>query len=213
MAHAALRREFRLLPQLIRDVVPGDVMRAEVIGAHAELMFRILHTHHEGEDLLLWPKLLRRDSEAAAFIVPIMEEQHHAIDEAHTEATRLLPAWRSTGRGGEELAGAFELLQSVLLDHMATEEKHVLPLAEKHVTAAEWREIGEHGMAEIPKKDLPLAFGMAMYESDPEVVKAVLAHVPLLIRLLVPVIGRRRYAAHARRVHGTTRPARLGTLG
>ncbi|MGW3464833.1 hemerythrin domain-containing protein, partial [Streptomyces olivaceoviridis] len=128
------------------------------------------------------------------------------------EVSELLREWRSTGRGGEELADAFELLLSVLLAHMATEEKVVLPLAERHVTAAEWRELGEHGMGAIAKKDLPLTFGMAMYEGDPEVIEAVLAHAPLPVRLLVPVIGRRRYAAHARRVHGTSRPARLGTL-
>ncbi|MET8783841.1 hemerythrin domain-containing protein [Streptomyces sp. NPDC004589] len=212
MAHAALRREFRLLPQLIRDVAPGNTARAEIVGAHAELVCRILHTHHEGEDLLLWPKLLQRGEEEAASIVPMMEEQHHSIDKAHAEATGLLPAWRSTGRGGEELAGAFETLLAVLLAHMATEEKWVLPLAERHVTAAEWRQLGEHGMSATPKRDLPLAFGMAMYEGDPAVIKAVLAHAPLPVRLLVPVLGRRRYAAHARRVHGTTRPARMGTL-
>ena len=80
MAQSAFRREFRLLPQLIRDVVPGDVQRAAVVAAHAELVCRVLETHHEGEDLLLWPKLLRRCGEDAAFIVPIMEEQHQAID-------------------------------------------------------------------------------------------------------------------------------------
>ncbi len=152
MAHAALRREFRLLPQLIRDVAPGDTARAEVVGAHAELICRILHTHHEGEDLLLWPKLLQRGGDEAASIVPMMEEQHHAIDKAHAEATGLLPAWRSTGQGGEELAGVFEVLLAVLLTHMTTEEKWILPLAEKHVTAAEWRELGEHGMAATPKE-------------------------------------------------------------
>jgi hemerythrin-like domain-containing protein len=211
MAHAALRREFRLLPQLIRDVTPGDTVRAQIVGAHAELMCRILHTHHEGEDVLLWPKLLQRAGEEALAIVPTMEEQHHAIDRAHGEAAGLLPGWRSIGHGGEALADAFESLLTLLVDHMATEEKLVLPLAEKHVTAAEWRQLGEHGLAGIPKKELPLTFGMAMYEGDPAVIRAVLVHAPLPVRLLVPVIGRRRYAAHARRVHGTTRPARLGT--
>ena len=57
MAHAALRREFRLLPDVIRSVAPGDTRRAEVVGAHAALMCRVLHAHHEGEDRLLWPKL------------------------------------------------------------------------------------------------------------------------------------------------------------
>ncbi|TFV29675.1 hypothetical protein E4K10_49000 [Streptomyces sp. T1317-0309] len=63
-------------------------------------------------------------------------------------------------------------------------------------------------MAESPKKTLPLAFGMVMYEGDPEVVKAVLAHGPLPARILVPIIGPRLYASHAERVHGTSTPPR-----
>lgn len=210
LAHTALRREFRLLPDLIRSVAPGDIRRAEVVGGHAALLCRILHNHHEGEDLLLWPKLVERAGAEAAAVVPRMEQHHHAIDEAHTEATGLLGAWRSTGQGGEELAEAFERLLTVLLEHMAAEEREILPLAEAHVTAAEWHRLGEHGMAATPKQDLPLVFGMAMYEGDPEVVKAVLASAPLPVRLIVPVLGRRRYASHARQVHGTTTPARVG---
>jgi hemerythrin-like domain-containing protein len=211
MAHTALRREFRLLPDLIRSVAPGDTRRTEVLGGHAALLCRILHTHHEGEDLLLWPKLVERAGAEAATIVPMMEQQHHAVEELHTEVTGLLGTWRSTGRGGEALAEAFERLATVLIKHMALEEKEILPLAEKHVTAAEWHQLGEHGMANMPKKDLPLAFGMAMYEGDPEVIKAVLATAPLPVRLLVPVLGRRRYASHARQVHGTVTPFRVGS--
>ncbi|MFF3563610.1 hemerythrin domain-containing protein [Streptomyces sp. NPDC002574] len=210
MAHRALRREFRLLPDLIWSVAPGDIGRAEVVGAHAVLLCRILHTHHEGEDLLLWPKLVERGGAEAAAIVPTMEAQHHAIDTVHTEVTGLLERWRSTALGGEELAGAFERLATVLVEHMALEEKEILPLTERHLTAVEWHELGEHGMATVPKKDLPLVFGMAMYEGDPEVIKAVLATAPLPVRLLVPVLGRRRYAAHAKNVHGTATPPRVG---
>ncbi|MFJ4850808.1 MULTISPECIES: hemerythrin domain-containing protein [unclassified Streptomyces] len=210
MAHTALRREFILLPGLVRTVAPGDIRRTEVVGAHADLLCRILHTHHEGEDLLLWPKLVERGGAEAAAVVPTMEEQHHAIDTAHQEVTALLGGWRSTGLRGAELAEALERLASVLLEHMALEEKEILPLAEQHVTAAEWHRLGEHGMTATPKKDLPLAFGMAMYEGDPEVVKAVLATAPLPVRLIVPALARRRYASHAKAVHGTATPPRIG---
>jgi iron-sulfur cluster repair protein YtfE (RIC family) len=210
MAHALLRREFRLLPDLVRSVTPGDTRRAEVVGAHAALVCAILHGHHEGEDLLLWPKLVERGGAEAAAIVPTMEQQHHAIEGAYTEVTGLLDGWRSTGQGGEALADVFERLTAALVEHMALEEKEILPLAEEHVTAAEWHKIGEHGMASSRKKDLPLAFGMAMYEGDPEVIKAVLATAPLPVRLLVPAVARRRYAAHAKRVHGTPAPPRVG---
>ncbi|MCG5472093.1 hemerythrin domain-containing protein [Micromonospora sp. LAH09] len=210
MAHTVFRREFSLLPQLVRDVAPGDVSRAEVVGAHAEMLCNTLHLHHEGEDLLLWPRLLERGGEEAAAIVPTMEAQHQVIEEAHAAVVALLPEWRRTGRGGEQLADAFEHLRTALIEHMALEESEILPLAQRHVTAAEWMELGEHGMGGTPKKQLPLAFGLAMYEGDPEVIKAVLAHAPLPARLLMPLVAPRLFAAHAKRVHGTATPPRIG---
>ncbi|WP_055587412.1 hemerythrin domain-containing protein [Peterkaempfera griseoplana] len=210
MAHAGLRREFRLLPDLIRSVQPGDSRRAEVVGAHATLMCDVLHGHHEGEDLLLWPKLTERGGAEAAAIVPTVERQHQVIEERYAEAVGLLGSWRSTASGGEELAEAFDALAAVLDEHMALEEKEILPLAEKYVTAKEWHQLGERGMEALPKKILPLVFGIAMYEGEPEVVKAVLATAPLPVRLLVPAIGRRKYAAYAKRIHGTATPPRIG---
>ncbi|MFI7608081.1 hemerythrin domain-containing protein [Micromonospora sp. NPDC049366] len=208
MAHAAMRREFGLLPQLVRDVAPGDTRRAEVVGAHADLMCLILHTHHEGEDLLLWPRLRERGGAEAEAIVPTMEAQHHAIEAAHAQVVALLPAFRATARGGEALAEALDALRAALIEHMDLEEREILPLAEKHVTAAEWKGLGEHGMRHAPKKILPLVFGIAMYEGDPEVVKAVLAEAPGPARLIMPILAPRLYASHARRVHGTATPPR-----
>lgn len=211
MAHTMMRREFRLLPQLVRDVAEGDTRRAAVVAAHADKVSLILHLHHEGEDKVVWPRLLARGGERTASIVPRMEEQHHGIDAALTEASVRLADWRATARNGAELAAALDRLVDRLLEHMALEEKEILPLAEEFITAAEWAELGEHGMANSPKKDLPLAFGMVMYEGDPEVIKAVLSHAPLVPRLIMPILAPRLYASHARRVHGTPTPPRLGS--
>ncbi|MEO3748461.1 hemerythrin domain-containing protein [Plantactinospora sp. B5E13] len=211
MAHANLRREFSLLPKLVEDVVVGDSRRAELVGAHIELVCGVLHQHHEGEDLLLWPRLSARGGAEAEAVVPVVEAQHHAIEEANAEVSRLLPGWRSTAQGGAELAAALERLRVALIEHMATEESQILPLAEKYVTAAEWKEMGEHGMRATPKKHLPVIVGMTMYEGDPEVIREVLAEAPLPVRLLMPIIGRRAYAKHAKRVHGTATPPRFST--
>jgi len=211
MAHTALRREFRLLPQLVRDVEPGDIKRADAVGAHAELVCSIPHLHHEGEDLILWPLLLERGGEAVASIVATMDEQHHAIAQANAEVAGLLPGWRSTARDGDELATALERLVDNLVEHLALEEAEILPLTEKYVTAAEWQRLGEHGLAKSGKKTLPLTFGMMMYEGDPAVVKAVLADAPLPARLAMPVLGPRLYASHAKRIHGTRTPPRVGS--
>jgi hemerythrin-like domain-containing protein len=209
MAHTMFRREFGLLPQLVRDVKSYDTKRSEVVGAHAQFVCGILHFHHEGEDLILWPLLLERGGEEAAAIVPLMEKQHHAIEAAYGEVIRPLPEWRSTARGGHELAQALDRLLAALLEHMVMEEERILPLAEKYVTAAEWRRLGEHGMDEMPKKALPLAFGMAMYEGDPAVIKTILGEAPPPARLILPLLAPRLYAKHAKRVHGTGTPPRV----
>jgi hemerythrin-like domain-containing protein len=209
MAHIMLRREFSQLPELIRNVTEGDTRRASIVGAHVDLLCRTLHMHHEGEDLLLWPRLAQRGGAEAAAIVPVMEAQHHAIEEANEQVAKVLPGWRSSGRGGDELADIFEWLLPTLVEHMTMEEKEILPLAEKYVTASEWKELGGHGMSEFPKKYLPVTFGMMMYEGDPAVIKTVLADAPLPARLLMPIIGPRLFAAHAKRVHGTATPPRV----
>ncbi|MFJ4848552.1 hemerythrin domain-containing protein [Streptomyces sp. NPDC088733] len=207
--HTLFGREIGLLPRLVRAVAPGDTERSEVVGAHIELLSGLLHLHHEGEDLILWPLLDQRGGEEAKAIVPAMEEQHHAIETANAELARLLPQWRSTARGGSGLADVLDRLLVVLLEHMAMEEERILPLAEKHVTAAEWNKMGEHGLAEAPKKALPVIFGMAMYEGNPEVIKAILSEAPLPARLLMPVLAPRLYAKHAKRIHGTATPQRV----
>ncbi|MFJ2297168.1 hemerythrin domain-containing protein [Streptomyces sp. NPDC087894] len=211
MAHTMLRREFRLLPQVVREVTPGDVDRAEAVAAHTDHLCFVLHLHHEGEDLLLWPLLLDRAGTDAAAIVPTMEEQHSAIERSYHEVTELLPLWRKTAQGGERLAVAIERLLPALVEHLALEEHKILPLAERHVTAAEWKQLGEHGMAQTPQDVLPLALGMAMYEADPDVVAALLADIPEPHRASLTEAAEHAYATHAERIHGTRTPPRVGT--
>ncbi|MEV6397156.1 hemerythrin domain-containing protein [Streptomyces sp. NPDC051907] len=210
MAHRMFRREFRLLPQLVRDVVPDDTERAAVVADHADKICAILDAHHEGEDEVVWPRLLARGGEASAAVVPVMEKQHHGIHESLTTVTSLFPAWGTTARGGDDLAYHIDVLVERLIEHMALEEREILPLAAKHMTAAEWALFGEHAFATIPKKTLALGFGMVMYEGDPEVIRAVLSNAPFVPRFVMPRLGPRLYASHAKRLYGTATPPRIG---
>ncbi|GAB3958518.1 hypothetical protein GCM10027614_76190 [Micromonospora vulcania] len=153
----------------------------------------------------------RAGREETAAIVPTMEGQHHGIEGALAEVTALLPQWRATAQRGDDVAAAFDRLLEKLLEHMALEEKEILPLAEKYVTAREWAELGAHAIANSPKKELPLAFGMAMYEGEPDTIKAVLTHMPLVPRLVMPFLAPRLYASHAKKVYGTPTPPRVGS--
>jgi branched-subunit amino acid transport protein len=209
LVHTMLRREFSLLPDLIRSADRNDAKRRAFIGAHAQLVCQILHAHHEGEDLVLWPLLLARAVAVATEIVAVMGEQHQAIAAAHDEAVYRLGAWCRCGYDGEGLATVVGDLVRVLTEHTALEEKAVLPLAEKYITAAEWVQMGQHGMDTFEKRLLPLAFGMLMYEGDPAVVRRTLSNVPQPARLLMPIIAPRAFSRHARRVYGTSTPPKI----
>lgn len=63
VVHTALRREFRLVPGLVRDTPVGDVARASSVAAHLELMTSFLHLHHTGERVMPDECMARRNPE------------------------------------------------------------------------------------------------------------------------------------------------------
>jgi hemerythrin-like domain-containing protein len=209
LVHTMLRREFSLLPDLFRGPDRIDAKRRARIGAHVRLLCQILHMHHESEDLVLWPLLLERAEAQATEIVAVMGEQHQAIAAAHDEVVHRLGDWCGFGRDPKGFATVLDDLVRVLTEHTALEEKAVLPLAEKYITAAEWQQMGQHGMNTFPKRLLPLAFGMLMYEGDPAVMRRTLSNVPLPARLLMPIIAPRAFSRHARRIYGTATPPKI----
>jgi Hemerythrin HHE cation binding domain len=208
VVHTAFRREFCLAPGLVRDTPVGDVSRASLVAAHLELINGFLHLHHTGEDRLVWPKLLDRVPKELAPAVTLMQTQHERIHDLIESAEVLLLRWRNRAEAAErdELADVLDQLYVVLEEHLGAEEQHILPLAARWMSTAEWQQLGEEAMAELPKNKLPLLFGMFMYQGDPQVISSMLAHAPVLPRLLMPVLGPRAYARYARRVHGTTKP-------
>ena len=212
MVHTVFRREFGLIPGLVLEVREDDTRSGEIVGSHIDLMCRLLHVHHDSEDLLLWPLLQERGGEDAQAIVPTMQAQHAALDDTLGLITKLLGPWRATAHRGAPLAAACSGLNAAITEHMALEEERILPLAEKYVTAAEWGRLGTHAMAQFPKNELTLLFGMSMYEAEPDVIRGVLAEAPLQARLLVPRLAPRAYAKHARRVHGTATPPRAAAV-
>jgi hypothetical protein len=208
VVHTALRREFRLAPGLVRGTSAGGLSRASIIAGHLDLMNAFLHLHHTGEDRLLWPRLLDRAPQELAAVVTLMQTQHERIHDLNTSAQDLLQRWRNRAGAAERdaLADALDQLHVVLDEHLDAEERHLLPLAACWLSAAEWHQLGEQAMAELPQHKLPLVFGMFMYQGDPDVISSMLAHAPLLPRLLMPILGPRSYARYARTVHGTAKP-------
>jgi hemerythrin-like domain-containing protein len=205
MLHNALRREFRLLPGLVRGVPDADTARARIAAEHIDFLIAILHAHHHGEDVVLWPILLDRGPAEITPIVHVMEGHHDRIDQLTMQIATTLAGWRASAGSavGESLAEHLDQLIVVLEEHLGMEEERILPVAAKYVTTIEWDQIGEAAGIEVDPALHPVGLGMLMYEGDPEVVELDMARMPPDVRELMKKTAPQAYEAHSLRVHGT----------
>jgi hemerythrin-like domain-containing protein len=214
IVHDMFRREFALMPGLVRRVAVGERDRAQIIGDHIEGATSALHIHHVLEDGNVWPLLLDRCGESVAPLVDLMERQHHQIATLIPRVDQALNVWRDspTVESRQALVDILDRLIPALKEHLSTEEDRVVPLMEQHITAAEWNEFLKDESAAVEPDYLPLMLGMLMYEGDPESVEQVIATMsadtgPVIRQLAAPT-----FAAHSQRVHGTATPPRSTEL-
>ena len=144
LVHKSFRRDFRMLPTLVRAVAPGDTKRAEIVGFHLNAAAGALHHHHAAEDDLIWPLLLERAAPEAD-LVHRMEHQHEGIERGLAGVEILLPQWRRSAAASVagELSSALRSLSRALIEHMDEEEQQILPLVTETLTVAEWERLGE----------------------------------------------------------------------
>lgn len=167
--HRVFRREFGLLPTLIRAVGPDDLERAKVVADHATGLLRFVHIHHSGEDELLWPVLLERVA-VESDLIQRMERQHEHVAALLPHAQEQLAAWTvaPSPERGADLAATFEAIASVLGEHLGEEEKEILPLVEIHLTVAEWERLGVHARGHLAPPEAMASLAAIVEEADAE---------------------------------------------
>jgi len=97
--------------------------------------------HHPKESQLLFPKMRERTPEAAA-VLDRLDRDHANGEKAIRDLEHALLAFEMLGeprRDGFERAA--QQYVDFYFEHMSVEEKQVLPLAEKALTAQDWAEL------------------------------------------------------------------------
>src|SRR5688572_8605234 len=199
--HRIFRRGFATLADLARRVPAHDTAWAGAVAAHAEFLLNGLHHHHTAEDELLWPRLLER-TQPDAQLVARMEDQHAVVATHVARIRHLLPGWRAAP-SGSELAAGFDDLGIALAEHLDEEEAAILPLVRAHITAAEWQDMGDAAFAKFSNGEKLIALGQMLDVASPEEAAGFLATLPLPIRLMWRLAGRRRYARYMETVSHT----------
>jgi hemerythrin-like domain-containing protein len=211
-AHTMFRREFGLMPDLVRAVRAGDKQGATLVADHVALVSDILSLHHSAEDKYIWPRLRERCPEESASLADVMKAQHHAIHTCLLQVTEAEQAWRDSASADARgaLAAAIDQLIAVTTEHLALEEQRVIPLSEKYITDAEYGVLVQEQAAYIPQGKLTAVLGMIMYDSDPAAIDAIVSEMPVEAQPVIKDLAVKAYDAYAAELYRTAEPGAAG---
>lgn len=202
LVHRIFRWLYRELPQLIREVEPGDTARAAVVGRYAHLDFFALHMHHETEDVALWDKLTSRDP-GCALHVDQMRAQHAEVAAHLARIEPQLPPWVASADPGlgEAFARDIDTLRDTLVKHLSQEEYEIMPVASAVLSQQEWDWMEEHTRATLAKKRRELGSDIMALQAglliasvpEDERQEWMRANIPAPIRVLYALLLKRQY--------------------
>jgi iron-sulfur cluster repair protein YtfE (RIC family) len=189
--HAALRRDLSRLRE-VAGQLGGSAAAPPTVLTGWEAFRAQLDNHHAAEDDDLWPVLRRElpDPRELASVDAMVEEHRH-IPPALARVDAAL-------RGGGELAEPVERLSAVLLDHLAHEEREVLPLLEQRLTRAQWRAFLLKERNRRSPRERPEFLTWILDDAGDQDAAAVLTEMPPPARLVYRRILKPRYEAQHR---------------
>jgi len=202
IVHRLFRQSYDEAARLVRAAPTPSPGRVTFLADHIDFILGGLHTHHQDEDELLYPKLIERAPDQAAMTEQV-EHEHQQIATALDAALAACATWRQrpSAETGEALALALDQLNAVVQPHLDDEEQKVVPLAAVTLTQQEWDAMGKRGMSSIPRNKRAIAAGL-MLESLDEADRAyMMKSVPAPMRMLFPLmVGRpwKKYASQLR---------------
>jgi hemerythrin-like domain-containing protein len=198
IVHRTFRTAYDESARLVRAEPVPSPERVNFLADHIDFSITALNIHHEGEDELLYPKLVERAPEQAAMTEEV-EHEHQLVKSALDDTSAACASWRQqpSAETGEALAEALDQLNSVSVHHLDDEERTVVPLAAVTLTQQEWDELGKHSVAQIPRNKRAIAFGMILDPLD-EADRAFMMRVlPPPVRLFSGILIQRPWTKYA----------------
>jgi hemerythrin-like domain-containing protein len=204
VVHNMFRREFTAIPALVSAVADGDSALVASVADHVVWMVKFLHSHHEGEDMLVWPRLVERCPTETEPLIFTMEAQHRGLADALDTLAAKALAWRKTSAAFERelVAGAATDLLPRIAEHLDLEELKVLSLIDAYLTQKEWKQVGGSGLKKMSFGQLKVAFGMILHDATPDQLKIMRDTIPRTPWTILALLGPRAYRKHDRRLRG-----------
>jgi hemerythrin-like domain-containing protein len=159
--HRAFRRDLDAFAGVVSTVAAGDRDRWQHLAARIEFFAHVLHKHHHGEDIGLWPLLAERGADPETLAA--LEAEHDRIDpllDAVRADLALLTAGTDAAAARDRLAGSCVRLRDELGAHLAHEERDGMALVQAHLTQADRDRLDREVFAkDYAAKQVPAVLG------------------------------------------------------
>jgi iron-sulfur cluster repair protein YtfE (RIC family) len=181
VVHGAMRRDADRLPLAAEAVTTAVGARA--LQRWFVKFAREVEHHHQREDDVVWPMLVKGEPAFGATLEPL-EADHHALDAAMARAAATLARLGDDLSTRPDAVAATAALGQLLVDHLDREEAVMFPAMAQVFTAESFHALEDELLKATPKRlfafELPFAF-----EGLPaERVADKLAEMPALIRVV-----------------------------
>ncbi|TFV81359.1 hemerythrin domain-containing protein [Blastococcus sp. CT_GayMR20] len=202
LMHRAFRRDLHAFADVVPTVPVADRQRWAAIARRFGFFGSVLHKHHRGEDVAMWPLLAERGADTV--VLDALEGEHAGIDPLLASATADLT--ELAGGTGEEatrdrLAVTTAQLRDGLCAHLAHEERDGMALVQKHLTQEDWDRLDREVFAkDYTPREVPAVLGWVMSGLAPEAARRMPGTNALLL-----AFGRwmaRRFDRHEAKVFG-----------
>jgi hemerythrin-like domain-containing protein len=161
LMHRAFRRDLHLFADVAATVPASDRERWRRISSRFELFASVLHKHHHGEDIGLWPLLAERGADRS--VLDALEAEHAVIDPllASVRADlRTLAAGDGDDPTRDRLADTTGQLRDALHAHLAHEESDGMTLVQRHLTPEDWTRLDEEVFSkDYTPREIPAVIG------------------------------------------------------
>ena len=166
--HRVFRNVFDSAPRLIGSVDDGDRSRAAIVASFYANVLEFLRVHHEGEDELMFPKLIERAEDPD--LVRRIADEHHGVENKLAAANATAAEFAASGSAatGAQLILDLAALEETLVPHLDHEEAELLSVVERHITLEEWGELPGHAMGSFRGDNLFLILGLVREQMTPE---------------------------------------------
>ncbi|MBN1093368.1 hemerythrin domain-containing protein [Blastococcus sp. TML/M2B] len=206
--HRLLRRELRLLADLLSWAPPDEPARTRALTAHVDLVSRLLLAHHRFEREALWPELLTAvpagSEPGLRAAVATWTVRAARIDSAVRDLSTASRQWAVTGScaARDALARSCRRIADEVDAHLAEEERVLVPLLEAHLDPARWAAVAAVASCRLTGRERRLVLGLALEDSCAAERARLLDGLPARRRLAWRVAGARRYRAAVVRLRG-----------